>query len=225
MLSGAALYRIGRAFARGYRHFNIKVAPDPVFDLALCQQVRRLAPEGILWVDANGGYDERTALEMAPRFADLGMIAFEQPVAANRLSSLKRLKSQSALPIVLDEPIVSLADMQEFHHLGLLDGVAIKVARCGGLTEAMRQVEFLQEHGLLFLGSGLTDPDISLAASLCLFSAYEIPFPAALNGPQFLTSSILQNPLVPTGDEIPGPCGFGLGVEVDEELLSNHAID
>src|ERR1035438_7706594 len=33
--------------ARGYRHFNIKVAPDPKFDIALAKEVRRLAPEVI----------------------------------------------------------------------------------------------------------------------------------------------------------------------------------
>ena len=40
---------------RGYRHFNIKVAPDPDFDVALAREVRRLAPETFLWADANGG--------------------------------------------------------------------------------------------------------------------------------------------------------------------------
>jgi hypothetical protein len=50
---------------------------------------------------------------------------------------------------------------------------------------------------LLFLGSGLTDPDLSLAASLLLYGAYDLKFPAALNGPQFLSGSILKSPLIP----------------------------
>jgi L-alanine-DL-glutamate epimerase-like enolase superfamily enzyme len=204
------------AFDRGYRHFNIKVAPDAAYDLKLCRLVRQLAPNAILWVDANGGYDQRSALVMAPKFAELGMIALEQPLAANRLSGFSRLKKQAALPIIMDEPIVSLVELREFHRLGLLDGVAIKVARCGGLTEAWRQVRYLEEQGLMFLGSGLTDPDLSLAASLCLFAAYGIPFPAALNGPQFLSTSILKQPLTPAGDQLAAPTGPGLGVEVDE---------
>ncbi len=57
---------------RGYSNFNIKVAPDPEFDVALARLVRKLAPDGFLWADANGGYDPATALQVAPRLADVG---------------------------------------------------------------------------------------------------------------------------------------------------------
>jgi hypothetical protein len=56
-------------------------------------------------------------------------------------------------------------------------------------------MEFVEQEGLLFFGSGLTDPDLSLAASLALFGAFELRHPAALNGPQFLSTSILRQPL------------------------------
>src|SRR5690606_26893573 len=42
---------------QGYEHFNIKVAPDPDFDVALARKVREEAPRAFLWADANGGYD------------------------------------------------------------------------------------------------------------------------------------------------------------------------
>ena len=210
---------IDEAHRRGFRHFNIKVAPNFKFDLELIQLARRMAGDGVLWADANGGYDRATASAAAVRFADFGLIAFEQPVAANCLSGLAELRRIAALPIVLDEPIVTTTDLRELHQLGLLDGVAVKVARCGGLTEARRQVEYLLEHDLMFLGSGLTDPDVSLAASAILFSAYELPYPAALNGPQFLTDSVLQQPLDVAGDQLHVPQGPGLGVAVDETRL------
>lgn len=216
---------VARAHERGCASFNIKVAPDPEFDLALCRRVRELAPEAVLWVDANGGYDLETALRMAPRFADLGMLAFEQPVPANRLSWFRKLKARGALPIVLDEGVVSLVDLEEFHRLGMLDGVAIKVARCGGLTEAVKQVRFLEENGLMFLASGLTDPDLSLAASLALFGAFGLKHPAALNGPQFLTESVLKKPIAIEAGEATVPTGPGLGVEVDPARLAGLAAE
>src|SRR6266550_2391157 len=205
--------------ARGYRHFNVKVAPDPKFDLEMCRTVKRLAPEGLQWVDANGGYDEATALAVAPKLADLGVPALEQPLPANRLTGYQRLKQQGALPILMDEGIVSSVELEEFIKLGLLDGVAMKVARCGGITEARRQVEMLQNSGLLFFGSGLTDPDVSLAACLALYGAYDLKYPAALNGPQFLAGSILKEPFKVLNGEIAVPRAPGLGVEVDESKL------
>jgi len=77
---------------RGYRHFNIKVAPEPKFDLALAKEVRRLAPDCFLWADGNGGYDTDTALTIAPKLREAGVNVLEQPVAPNNLSGLAALK-------------------------------------------------------------------------------------------------------------------------------------
>ncbi len=72
-----------------------------------------------------------------------------------------------------------------------------------------------------FLGSGLTDPDVSLAASLILFGAYDLRFPAALNGLQFPGGSVLTEPFVPVNGRLRIPQGPGLGVTVDEEKLAD----
>ena len=206
---------IEQGLARGYEHFNVKVAPDLQFDLEMCRMVRAHVPDGFLWCDANGGYDLETALEAAPKLAALGVPVLEQPLPANRLTGYQALKKQGALPIVMDEGVVSPEDLAEFIRLGCLDGVAMKPARCGGLLSARRQVEMLLNEGLLFLGSGLTDPDLSLAASLNLYSAYDLLYPAALNGPQFLNMSVLKDPLTVSHGKIRVPDGPGLGVEVE----------
>lgn len=198
----------------GYRHFNIKVAPDPKFDLALARVVRKFAPDCFLWADANGGYDTASALAVAPKLADAGVNVFEQPVAANRLSGFRELKKQGAMPILMDEGVVSSVELVEFIRLGLLDGVAMKPARTAGLWDARRQIEILNEAGLLVLGSGLTDPDVSLAASLILFGAFQVKYPAALNGLQFLAASHLKQPFALEDGTLRVPTGPGLGVEV-----------
>lgn len=210
---------IAAAHARGFRHFNVKVGADAAFDLAVCREIRRHAPEAFVWVDANGGYTLETALAVAPQFADLGIAALEQPLAANRLPGYRELTRQGALPILMDEGVVSLADLESFHQFGLLNGVAMKVSRCGGLTEARRIVHYLQQNGLHFFASGLTDPDLAFAACLLLFGACDLPHPAALNAPQFLQGSFLKTPLSIAGDQAAPPAGAGLGVEVDEAQL------
>jgi L-alanine-DL-glutamate epimerase-like enolase superfamily enzyme len=204
---------------RGYNHFNVKVAPDPDFDLELCRRVRKRVPEGFLWADANGGYDTATALAVAPRLADAGVDVLEQPLRADRISGYRALRKQGALPILMDEGVVSPSSLEEFIKLDMLDGVAMKPARCGGLLPARRQIEILLEAGLLFLGSGLTDPDISLAATLALYGAFRYKRPAALNGPQFIARSVLKTPLVPKDGKLKIPSGPGLGIEVDEEKI------
>jgi muconate cycloisomerase len=214
---------LAEAEQRGFHHFNVKIGRDPELDVQICRRIRRLAPTAYVWVDANGGYDLTTALNIAPRLADVGIAALEQPFPANRLSWYARLRQQRALPVLMDEGIVTLTDLIEFHQLALLDGVALKVSRCGGLTEACRIAEFLRQEGLELFASGLTDPDLSLAASLLLFGAFDLERPAALNAPQFLSGSILQTPLSIAADQASVPDGFGLGVEVDEAQVQREA--
>lgn len=211
---------MARATGLGYRSFNIKIAPNPDADRELCTLVRQLAPESFLWADANGGYTEDSARAMLPILADLGFAALEQPVPANRLREYGRLKKLAVLPILMDEGIVSHVELEEFASLDLLDGVAMKVARCGGLREALRIARVAQDRELILFGSGLTDPDIALAASLSLFSAIELPYPVALNAPQYLSESILRRPFEVSDGSLRVPNEPGLGVEVDETRLA-----
>jgi len=205
---------------RGFEHFNIKVAPDPAFDVALAKAVRKHAPDCFLWADANGGYEPDAALKVAPQLADVGVDILEAPIRPNRLRGYQALRRQGALPILMDEGIVSPVELEEFIHLGLLDGVAMKHSRCGGLLSCRRQIELIEREGLMWVGSGLTDPDISLAAALGIYGAYGISKPAALNGPQFLTTSLLKTPLkVEKNGTMQIPTGPGLGIEVDEEAV------
>jgi len=210
----APLIEAGRK--RGYRHFNIKVAPDPVFDVALASQVRKLVPNGFLWADANGGYDPATALEAAPKLADAGVDVLESPLKPNRISGYRALKKQGALPILMDEGVVSPVELVEFIRLKMLDGLALKASRTGGLASAKRQIEIVLDAGLLWLGSGLADPDVSLAANLALYGAFGLKKPAALNGPQFIATSVLAEPLKVADGTARVPTGPGLGIEVDE---------
>lgn len=200
---------------RGYRNFNVKVAPDAQFDVAMCKRVRMLVPEGFLWADANGGYDLATAREAIPRLADAGVDVLEQPLPANRLAGYQELRRLGALPIILDEGVLTSADLAEFMALECCDGVAMKVSRCGGLQNSAAIMEMVEEAGLMALGSGLTDPDISMAASLVLYGAFGVTRPAALNGPQFLDRSVITHPLEPVGGMVAVPSGPGLGIEVD----------
>ena len=215
---------VAEAQQRGFHNFNVKVGADAAFDVEMCAALRRLAPEAFLWVDANGGYDLATALAVAPKFADLGIRGLEQPLPANHLIGYRELRRQRALPILMDEGIVSLADLETFHQLDLLDGVAMKVSRCCGLTEACRILEYMRQHDLLFFASGLTDPDLSVAASLLLFGAYDLRHPAALNAPQLLSGTFLQRAVAVAGDQAIVPLGTGLGVEVNEAKLRAEQI-
>ena len=205
-----ALLEQGRT--AGYSSYNVKLgAPQtPDYDRSLIQAVREFAPQGFHWADANTSYDLATAKRMAGVLADAGFKALESPLPPNRLRDYQALKRHGALPILMDEGIVSPVEAEEFAALGMYHGIAMKVARCGGLWPASQITQFLRREDLLLFASGLTDPDLSLAASAHLFAAAGLERPAALNGPQYLDMTFR-----PQKDVLAVPRGPGLGIEVD----------
>lgn len=81
----------------------------------------------------------------------------------------------------------------------------------------------MRDAGLIWLASGLTDPDVSLAATLALFSSMGQVRPAALNGPQFLAHSVIDRPFAPNDGALSPPTGPGLGVTVNLEKIQSIA--
>ncbi len=108
--------------------------------------VRKAAPDGFLWADANGGYDPRNG---APSRSETGRR--RESTCSKRQSSrirypvIRPSTDKRALPILMDEGIVSPVELAEFIRLKMLDGISMKPARCGGLMSNKRQIEMIQQ--------------------------------------------------------------------------------
>jgi L-alanine-DL-glutamate epimerase-like enolase superfamily enzyme len=159
---------------------------------------------------------------MAPELAASGFAALESPLPPARIRDYQALRRQGAVPILMDEGIVSPVETAEFIALGMMDGIAMKVARCGGLWHASRIVRQLEEAGLAVFASGLSDPEWSLAASIHLFAAAGLTRPAALNGPQYIAGRGTTDPAFrAVRDTVRVPEGPGLGIAADERAAAS----
>ncbi|MEV4290802.1 dipeptide epimerase [Nonomuraea bangladeshensis] len=207
--------------AHGYGAYKVKVGlHDEATDLSVVAAVREAAPDAPLWVDANQAYTVDGALRMARRLADLNVSAFEQPLPANDVTGLRRLRDHSPLPVALDESLRHPSDLATFVKLDAVDIAIAKVQRSGGLTLSRRLCQLAEDAGLRIMGSGLTDTDLGFAASLHLFAAFGVDTPVDLNGRQFVHSAYVGGETVKvTGGTALVPTGPGLGVEVDEDAV------
>jgi muconate cycloisomerase len=215
----------GRAL--GYRAFKVKVglhtAPE---DLAVVRAVRAASGAAPLWVDANQAYTVDTALWLARRLVELDVTAFEQPLPANDIVGLRRLRDASPIPVALDESLRHPNDLATFVRLDAVAVAIAKVQRSGGLTLSRRLCVLAEDSGVRLMGSGLTDSDVGLAASLHLFAAHGIATPVDLNGRQFIDSVYTTGTTVSISDGVAQvPTGPGLGVEVDEAAVRELAVD
>ena len=210
--------------AEGYRGFKVKVGHRPQHDAAVLRAVVEAADGAFVWPDANQGFDTEQALTIARLCGQLGITIFEQPLPVTNLAGLRKLNALNAVTIVLDESLMSPAMLLDFLRRDLVEGIAVKVNKAGGLHYARQMCDLALNAGLKLVGSGLMDAPIGFAASTHLFSAYGMDLPVDLNGPQFISEDYLATPLEIDRQIVKVPQAPGLGVTIDEKKIASYAI-
>jgi L-alanine-DL-glutamate epimerase-like enolase superfamily enzyme len=139
-------------------------------DLATLEAVRAVYG-GPIRVDANTSWTPEEAVAILPDLERLGVELIEQPFPARRLDQLRWLQERSDLPIVADESCVLPEDLDGL--VGVVAGVNIKLAKCGGIWPARRMLERARELGFrTFLGC-MEETSVGIAGSAVVASLAE----------------------------------------------------
>jgi L-alanine-DL-glutamate epimerase-like enolase superfamily enzyme len=154
--------------AADFPALKIKVGgPD---DLATLEAVRAVYA-GPIRVDANTGWTRSSADGLLPELVRLGVELIEQPFPARAYADLAWLQERSTLPIVADESLVFAEDLRPLE--GVVAGVNVKLAKCGGVGPARRLLEEARSLGFrTFLGC-MEETSIVIAASAAVASLAE----------------------------------------------------
>ncbi|MEO5940841.1 MAG: dipeptide epimerase [Candidatus Limnocylindrales bacterium] len=155
---------------RAARFPALKIKCGGPSDIATLEAVRAVYA-GPLRVDANTGWQPDDALDLLPELERLGVELIEQPFPARRLDQLRWLQERSALPIVADESAVTIADLDGL--VGVVAGVNVKLAKCGGVGPARAMLVRARELGIrTFLGC-MEETTVAIAASAAVASLAE----------------------------------------------------
>lgn len=148
----------------------LKIKVGGPSDLATLEAVRAVFA-GPIRVDANTGWSPDDAVALLPHLERLGVELIEQPFPARRLDQLRWLQERSSLPIVADESCIFPEDLDAL--VGVVDGVNVKLAKCGGIGPAKRMLERARELGFRsFLGC-MEETQVGIAASAVVASLAE----------------------------------------------------
>lgn len=134
------------------RAFKIKLgSPDGIAaDQAMFAAVRdEVGDGGRLSIDANGGWSVPDACKMSAWLATRGVDYLEQPLPHGCEADLIAVRAASPLPIFVDESCCVSRDLASL--TGLVDGINIKLMKCGGLDEALRLIAAARALGLRIL--------------------------------------------------------------------------
>jgi L-alanine-DL-glutamate epimerase-like enolase superfamily enzyme len=124
----------------GCRWVKMKVGSEPEKDVARVKMARAAIGSAGLFVDANGAYARKQALEFADRFADFGVSWFEEPVSSDDLEGLRLLRDRAPAQM---EIAAGEYGYEPFYFRRMLDAGAVDViqadaTRCCGITGFLR---------------------------------------------------------------------------------------
>lgn len=119
----------------GFKIIKLKCGLDLERDVEKIKAINRLLPSKTkLTLDANQGYslDDAAKLLTAIKKLNLKIALLEQPINKKNIAGLKKLTARKIVPIIADEAVVSLTDASRLLRGNYVDGVNVKLLKCGG---------------------------------------------------------------------------------------------
>jgi L-alanine-DL-glutamate epimerase-like enolase superfamily enzyme len=141
--------------ARDFPILKLKVGGDD--DLETVRRVRARSRQRIT-VDANAGWTREKAVELLPALAELGVEFVEQPLPADDVEGFRW-----PLPLYVDESVGVSADLPPF--LGGVDGVNVKLAKSGGIAEALRIIATARACGLAVMIGCMIETSLGITSA------------------------------------------------------------
>ncbi|MDR3231581.1 MAG: mandelate racemase/muconate lactonizing enzyme family protein [Synergistaceae bacterium] len=208
--------------ADGYSVIKIKIGADGGrnlrADVKKVEAVRGAVGDDVdLIVDANGIWDPATAIRFAQMVKDCNVSLFEEPVDADDIPGLRRVREATSMPVATGENEYTKYGMRDLALGQAVDVVQFDITRTGGFTEmqkisAIAQAwnlklaphawEFISAHLMSVAPNALYQEKLSIQERIFKKAIFDYPLPK--NG-------VYEIPDKP-----------GLGVEFDLDFLQKN---
>ena len=208
--------------AQGIRMVKMKVGSEPHHDLERVIAAKQIIGSEVeLFVDANGAYSRKQALEFAEQFAAYDVRWFEEPVSSDDLDGLRLLRdlAPAGMNIAAGEYGYDTTYFQRMLEAGAVDVLQIDATRCGGITGFLEAAAVAQAYHIPI--SAHTAPSIHAHACCAVPGAQHVEYfhdHARIEG--MLFDGVVQ-PV--NGALQPDPGRPGLGLEIKRTDAQKYA--
>jgi L-alanine-DL-glutamate epimerase-like enolase superfamily enzyme len=143
--------------AQGFGTFKVKVGKDVDADLSRLKAIQKvIAGRATIRLDANRAYSREQGIAFASAIDPEGVELFEQPCHADDWEGNAAVAAASTVPLMLDEPICTLADIERAGTLANVRYCKLKLKRFGGLDRLKAGLLAVRANGMEpVLGDGL----------------------------------------------------------------------
>ena len=154
--------------ARGFTDLKLRVGIGSFDgDLRRLERLRGVFGSAItLSIDANGRWSEREAEEHLERLRPFELAYVEQPIGASDWDAIARIAQRSPTPLMLDESLASLADVQHLAQQRLPVLAHLKVAKLGGVGPLVEAATVLAKAGVEVMIGQMNEGSVATAAAV-----------------------------------------------------------
>jgi L-Ala-D/L-Glu epimerase len=185
----------------------IKVKVGSPEDRRVLELIRRHAPDRTIRIDANTAWSLKQAVALLPVLEELGIELIEQPFKADDIEAFRMLRERSSIPVVADESCRTAADIPRL--VGAVDGINIKLEKCGSLREAVRMVHIARAHHLKVMVGCMLCSTLGIAAAMQIAPLVDW---ADLDGAALLSADPFTGPSLASDGRLLLNADPGLGV-------------
>lgn len=171
---------------------KLREFPWPIYKIKLgtpedVEIVRALRAhtDAVFRIDANCAWKADDAIRYSRHLAGLGVEFLEQPLAADDLDGMAKLRAHSALPLIADESCIREEDVSrcaDYFH-----GINIKLTKCGGITPALRMIREARSLGLQVMTGSMNESSVGTSAVAQLLPLLDY---VDMDGPLLLAGDI-----------------------------------
>lgn len=211
-----------KAVEKGFRALKVKVGLNPSEDFERIRMVREAVGEDVeIRIDANGGWNPEQAVEVLNKVERFNIRFVEQPVPAEDVKGLARVRKNSPIPVMADESVHSPADALRLIEEEAVDLINIKLMKSGGILKARKISSVAEAAGIPCMVGCMGESGIGVAAGAHFAAGLGNIKYADLDCDLFHVDKLVKKGgtrVVNSMRLFSGESGLGLG-ELDVELL------
>jgi L-alanine-DL-glutamate epimerase-like enolase superfamily enzyme len=161
-----------KAIKKGFKALKVKVGVNPIEDFERIKLVREAVGAAIqIRIDANQGWTPKQAIEALNKMEKLNIQFAEQPVPAEDLKGLVKVRKNSPIPIMADESVHLPEDAFRLIQAEAVDLINIKLMKSGGMLKGRKIAAIAEAAGIPCMIGCMGESEIGIAAGAHLAAA------------------------------------------------------
>jgi len=204
-----------RRLAEGFSILKIKVGNDPQLDIERLEQIyQAVGDRATIRIDANQGWSAKQAVYVAAELVHrrVPIELMEQPVTARGWSDMAFVRAHAPMPVYADESVCTARDALELIKIGGVDGINIKLMKCGGIYNAKKIAAVAEAASVPCMIGSMMECSISVTAAAHLAVSTANITGYDLDAPLFCSFNPAAGGVSYNGADIVLPAAPGLGI-------------